>query len=223
MKKFCIVMLVLAVAVCGFSACGDKKPEKIKYIENVSHYETHAYRADTADYLVEISAGVKEKPFVADGKVGETVEFQTVKITPKKNADATELDFKVKYEGGEFSGKAQKDKFGPGYTANIDIGENVGKIESVSVAGGKEIPLENLLDGKIGWEDAFKVATETLKDFIGANLDEKGKFKKEICVKYLMNPYSGNGEYYWYVAFIGEGFDYTAILVNPTDGKVVAK
>lgn len=56
-----------------------------------------------------------------------------------------------------------------------------------------------------------------------ANLDEKGKFKKEICVKYLMNPYSGNGEYYWYVAFIGEGFDYTAILVNPTDGKVVAK
>ena len=34
MKKFCIVMLVLAVAVCGFSACGDKKPEKIKYIEN---------------------------------------------------------------------------------------------------------------------------------------------------------------------------------------------
>ena len=35
MKKFCIVMLVLAVAVCGFSACGDKKPEKIKYIEKI--------------------------------------------------------------------------------------------------------------------------------------------------------------------------------------------
>lgn len=76
MKKFCIVMLVLAVAVCGFSACGDKKPEKIKYIENVSHYETHAYRADTADYLVEISAGVKEKPFVADGRSGKRWNFR---------------------------------------------------------------------------------------------------------------------------------------------------
>lgn len=223
MKKICIILLVVAFAACCFSACGDKTPEKIKYIENVSHYETAAYRADTDRYLAEISAGVKEKPFVADGKVGELTEFQTLKITPKKNTEAAELDFTVTYSGGSFSGKAQKDKFGPSYTAKLELGENIENLSSIAIAGGSETELENLLSDKIGWQDAFKVATETLKDFIEANLDEKGNFKKEICVKYLMNPYSGNGEYYWYVAFIGEGFDYTAVLVNPTDGKVVAK
>lgn len=223
MKRFFLLLLAISVGLCAFSACSDKQPEKIKYVENVSHMQTHAYKAETSDYLIEIAAGEKEKQFVADGKVGEKAAYQTIRITPKKDVEAAEADFTIKYEGGEFSGKAQKDKFGPSFTAELDLKSNIDALKSVGVFGGEDMPLENLLFEKIGPIDAFKIATETMKDFIEANLDEKGNFKKEICVKFLMNPYSGNGEYYWYVAFIGEGFDYTAILVNPTDGKVVAK
>ncbi len=223
MKKMFLVLLTVCVLAACFTACGPKSDETIPYIENVSHYQTHAYRADTEEWSVEISAGRREKDFRADGKVGETADFQLVKISPKSKSEAKELDFVLTYSGGEISAKAQKDRFGPGYSAYVDVGEGMDGLEKIKIGDSDAVELENLLADKIGWTDAFKVATEELKDFIAANLDESGNFKKEICVKYLLNPYDGSGEYYWYVAFMGEGFDYTAILIDPTTGKIVSK
>ena len=74
------------------------------------------------------------------------------------------------------------------------------------------------LDGKLTSADAVNVAKKQFAERIAAE-EADGKPAREVYVKLI----TGDREtYYFYVSFIGEGTDYWAALIDPSDGTVVS-
>ena len=81
-----------------------------------------------------------------------------------------------------------------------------------------ELELEDVLDGKLTSADAVNVAKKQFAERIAAE-EADGKPAREVYVKLI----TGDREtYYFYVSFIGEGTDYWAALIDPSDGTVVS-
>lgn len=224
MKRVFALFLVLLTAVC-FGACNPDDTNDHR--KNVSFYQTHCYSGENEGYAVTVTAGKREVLFQADGKVGELKDFVTVMVTPLKTGSFTDgLTFTLLSDSGEQGGSFVQDKFSASVVGDIETGEYIDSVKSVMLSADgdeQEIVLTDRLADMIGWEQALDIATSELADYIAANTGEDGVFNKEISIKYIRNRNDVSSPYYWYVACIGEGFDFVALLIEPSTGEIVVR
>ncbi len=215
-KKISLIFAISVIIACMLllAACnGDKKDQPASDISRV----TTSYLAGESElFAVSLESGMREKAFIADGKVTDVAPFVELKITPLKAADAEGVDFVLASSDATLSGKIDKGTNGEFKTA-LDLTFVPDKITVTMGEQSSEIDLCNVLEGAISADQAISIARETFKDKLESEAAE-GK-TREVYLKLI----TGDREnYYYYVSFIGDGVNYLATLIS-LDGNVVSK
>lgn len=212
----CVILTVCAAAA-AFAACNKEGGETPS---DISRSVGSLYAGGSDSFAVTVESGVRETPFIADGKVGEVKDFTELSVTPLTVNGYEEIAF-VLYgaeEGAEsVSGTLTAGTFGE-FRGEITLPFAPVKIALTADGQTFELELEDVLDGKLTSADAVNVAKKQFAERIAAE-EADGKPAREIYVKLI----TGDREtYYFYVSFIGEGTDYWAALIDPSDGTVVS-
>lgn len=213
----CIVLIVSLTAAL-LAACDNKTDGEAS---DISRSVSALYTGGNEDFVVSIEQGRREDPFIADGKVSDVKDFVELSVTPLSVNTYEEIAYVISdgtENGQTLTGTLTGNTFGEFRT---EIPLDFVPAYITLTAGEQTVGLElgNVLDGKLTAADAVNVAKKQFAERI-AEEEAAGKAAREIYVKLI----TGDREtYYFYVSFIGEGTDYWAALINPTDGTVVSE
>ena len=216
-KKIFVIFAISVMVACMLllAACNGGKIQD-KPASDISRITTSYLAGESELFAVSLESGMREKAFIADGKVTDVAPFVELKITPLKAADAEGLDFVLASSDATLSGKIDKGTNGEFKTA-LDLTFVPDKITVTMGEQSSEIDLCNVLEGAISADQAISIARETFKDKLESEAAE-GK-TREVYLKLI----TGDREnYYYYVSFIGDGVNYLAALIS-LDGNVVSK
>lgn len=212
----CIALTVCILATVLFTACnksdGDKTPS------DVSRSVSALYTGESANYAVSVEKGMREDPFLADGKATDVAEFAEITVIPLSSNDFSEISYVLNAENTTLSGTLTSNNFGE-FRQTLTLDFVPASVTVTANGNTEEIALADVLAGKLSSSDVVNIARKEFADRIAAESAD-GKPSREIYVKLI----SGDREtYYYYVSFIGEGVDYWAMLIDPATGDVVSK
>ena len=214
----CTISVVLLTAALLVACNGGGNPEKAT---DVSRSVYALYTGGGEDFVVSIETGSRENPFIADGKVSGVEDFVELTVTPLSVNTYEEIAYVVSdgaENGQTLSGTLTGNTFGE-FRTEIPLDFVPASITLTAGEQTAEFELNDVLEGKLTSADIVNIAKKRFEERIAAEKAE-GKASREIYVKLI----TGDREtYYYYVSFIGEGTDYWALLVNPTDGTVVSE
>ena len=212
------IILVFALILVTAAACNRQGTEEPSYISGTV---TSYYVGEDDSFAVVLESGEREDPFIADGRASGAKPFTELSVTPLVAGEYDEISYTV--YGGEgdaesVTGKLPAGKFGE-FKAETKFDFIPSKISLTAGDKTAEIELRDVLAGALTASDAINVAKELFAERI-AEEESAGKTPREIYVKLI----TGDREtYYFYVSFIGEGTDYWAALIDPSDGRVVSE
>ena len=211
MKKR-VLIFVLIVGMAMMVGCSSPYG---KYQNKISEIRNHVFEGNCNNFTVSAVSGEREQPFEIDGEPGERIDFTVITIKPKIFDISSSYDYKLIYDGNEFTGEFVRHPFNETYSAEISL-----KITSdfiLKVNGDEcEITMQSIkTDNFISAKKAFDVAVEKLKSTI-KQLD-----KYEIYIRLTKNPVNDSEGYYWYVAFV-DGQNTYAVLIEPETANIIA-
>lgn len=214
MKKFfCIIMIALFV----LSGCmGDN-------FDKVSYKQSSYLIGECEEFSLTVISGHRESPYLMDGERGDLVEFCTITLKPRQNEIVDSYVYEVNVGEKAYTGSLNKDTFGT--TLSGDIGVDVGEeLTVITIKWGdnvREIMLENMMaNALISQTDALKLAGDSLSDTLN-NLEEGDS--REVYIKFVSDIVGDESIYYWYVAYVGKGGRYSAVLIDIVSGDIIAK
>lgn len=218
-KKIVIVSAVIAALICCFSAVGCKSVTR-KYYASISEIRDAAYEGECEGMKVSVVSGVREDPFVADGKSGEKKDFTVITVTFDEFTANLPYSYFVTIGDTEYSGVLSMHPFSESYsvelsvrtrqpsvTVKVTLGDFSAEAEAASVLESDDISADRAL------EVALKALEEDLKRW------KKEGTQYEIYVRFIPNPINSDGGHFWYVVFLGG--DTCAALINRKSGEVV--
>lgn len=215
-KKVTLILAIFVVfaLIATLQACNAKQRSDVP--SDISRL-TQSYLAGESDsFAVSVERGIREKQFIADGKVTDACPFTEIKIVPLKLSEAESINYTLSAGDATFSGTLNKSVHGEFKdTVTLDFAP-----ERVTVTQGElssEIDLSDVLAGAITPDDAIAIARDAFKDRLEAEAAE-GR-SREVYMKLITGDRTN---YYYYVSFVGDGVNYLAILISP-DGKVISK
>lgn len=217
MKKL-IVAISITLLLFGTIGCNSGLDQ------SVSYKQTAYLIGECEHYDLTVISGVREHPYMMDGARGEMVEFCTITLKPRSNTPINDsCTYIVTVDGLEYKGSLNKDTFGS--TLSGDIGVDVGlDMTAITIKYGEvesSIMLENMMSNAvISADDALKIATDALSDTL-SNLPEDDK--REVYIKFVSDVLGDESVYYWYIAFVGKGGRYSAVLIDIVSGDLIAK
>ena len=180
---------------------------------NIIFTELYDYEYDSIGNWIK-----REKTFIADGKATDVTDFAEITVVPLKSNEFTEIPFTLSSEGGSLSGTLKDSGFGE-FRSEIALDFVPSKVLVGEEGKQSEIALADVLAGKLGWSDAVNIARKEFADRT-ATESADGDKSREVYVKLITGD---RKTYYYYVAFIGKGVDYWAVLLDPVDGTVISK
>ena len=212
--------------ILGFSACGTNN---INLKDYVIERRENLFTANDNLYSVSFSTGMRESNYNFDGVVNKMIPFGVLTLTRNENLPLTNdtYSYIVKIDDKSYSGFLQKSNNDNSYSADLEV-NTIGneKINvQVSFTGytfNKD--LENIsANFQVDHTSALKVAQKELKQNIKTLLSDKNN-KIEVVMK-VMKDYSNEElkNYYWYVGIISTNGESMGILIDASNGEVIAK
>ena len=138
MKKKLALVLILMLSVCALvaalSACNKSKPEEPS---DISRSVSSLIVGEDDDFAVSVESGIRETPFIADGKVGDVQEFCELTVLPLTVGEFDSVAYEL-YAAGEgaatLSGTLTESSFGEYKTTLtldfVPAGIRIGTVES---------------------------------------------------------------------------------------------
>ncbi len=224
-KAIRVVGLTLAVLLVFslFTAC---KAKEDAYESIVSEYRSEVYTGENDKYSIEMVSGYRENPFEIDGKSEGKVDYTLITVTPKKDTAEKSLVITSDCDGKKTEGNALRHPYKDSYSFEF-MSKTTCANPVVTVSDGntsQTITLSSVRkDGEISGIDAMKKAVTELSKSL-APYTSDGKFCGEIFIRYISNPLSSDGKYYWYVSFVPEADSAKtiAVLVDVVSGEIIA-
>ena len=206
-----IITVILAITLCACSSPLDK------YADKISELRTGVYEGSNELYDATAVTGVREDPFLIDGKSGKTIKFTVVTVRPKVFDPTAKYTFKATIDGKEYNGPLNKHPFEESYSADIGCKTAASALTFTVVGDSESTLVLNTVVGEnfIGAEKAFELGHAKLKNAV-QNLSEY-----ELYIRLIKNPLGDDGNYYWYVAFV-TGDNTYAVLINAVTTEIVA-
>lgn len=202
--------------LCFLFTCGCSKESKL--LPYISELRETLYEGSSERYTVTAGYGFCETPRQSDGKVGELKKRLTVSL---KGADA---DVKItgavavgdvvckesfKLNPVTFMLTAEFPMDAPPSQVNLTLSEN-GNDEEV-------ILLPAVPEGSFGYKQTLKYLEANQPGLI-ENYESNGAFAGEIALRILVR----NEKPYWYVGLTDQHGKTKALLIDGTDGNVLA-
>lgn len=225
MKKIAIIIAVCAVMVTVLCACTNVDYEK-KLSDNITFAEYEVYEGMSDNFDVKYTEGVKEELMGADGKVGNLINYSTLRIVPKyMDLFDKEYSYKLTGEKGEAEGIMTKDMFGISYSAQVENAAELGTLQQVTVSyddKSETIVLTDMLKDFISTEQIISIVAKEFKNEL-EEFDNAEVFPREVYIKFINDSSDEANPYYFYVSVIGGSEDYWSILIEPRVGTVINK
>lgn len=219
-RLFFISVALVIIALCSILVGCDRKEPIVEEVKPISYMQTLFYVGNDNEFRIKLIKGRGEPLFIADGKSSGNEEFTSLTVTPlNKDQTNSELSFSIVGENGEMSGILSYERLQGVFSSSPDL-NGIGAPQTIKIIEGKrtvEIVLTNLLEGRIGCEEALSIAEKTLESKLSA--DDKDR---EIYIRLINNSLDPNSEYYWYVAFIASPTDYYSALIDSKSGNVLS-
>ncbi|MDE7395881.1 MAG: hypothetical protein K2M95_07170 [Clostridiales bacterium] len=215
-KAFLVLTLFFSLFLFG---CGGGNLHK--YESNISELREHLFAAESAGYKITAVSGVREDPYEMDGRSEKKRAFTVVTVIPAQYAAGQTLTYRAECGDKTFEGDLLPHPFAAQFS--VDLPFTATEPFSFTVIDKTEtsFTLEKVVTGDaIGAEKALTIALEKLKKDL-ARFKSKGKLHAEIYVRLIENTTSGEGGYFWYVAFVSDA-DSIAVLLHADTGAVAA-
>ncbi|NCA66825.1 MAG: hypothetical protein EOM87_02030 [Clostridia bacterium] len=218
----CVLLIVSLAAI----AVGCKNDDGYKTVDNISYIQTALYTGQSLNFTVSVTKGRSEQLFIADGKVGELKEFNTLTVVPL-NIDLlnNSYNYKLIGENGELEGSLAKDNFGASYNAELSDITTIGTLTSITIIAVSiedEICLVNKLADMLDAMEALEIARDSLEEQIVSETVDN-EMQREIYIKLINDAKNPTSPYYWYIAYIASPTDYWTVLIDPSNGEIVSK
>lgn len=215
-----IIALALAATALACSGCATPIEKRSKQLSELRD-ELMLAKSDRA--TVSLCSGVREKPFEIDGESGAKTEFTVVTATINAVADGAEVTYSLSTDGSTYEGTLEKHPFKGSYSVELD--ERLRNAASLTLKSGsyeENFELKSVLTGEeITADEALTIAEKRLKTRV-EKMTTDGKLNAELYVRFIENPISSAGGYYWYVAFCPEKYTVYAVLVDPLTREIIA-
>ncbi len=186
--------------------------------ERVSYFE-----GETENYYVSFSSGMRESPYLLNGKSEEKVEFGVVTIKPKGEFKTEKLTYSVCSDNDEYSGEFEQSPFDDSYAGDINkkIDDNSVLVIKINNGSGEEIAeMENITSTfKVNSQKALKIALDEL----GERYNKLRENDFEIHIKIVSDITNKVEEKYYLVSFLGADGKSINIIVNPKTGECEIK
>ena len=221
MKKIALVFAL----ICAFVmvSCATQVDA---FEQSISYKQVSMLVGSTPNYTITVVASMVESPYMADG-IAESTHPQC-KITIKSSSDlslVSNLSYRFEYNGEMIEGRFQLDKLrGVLYadTGVIDHSKDMKSITLYDDTTSIDVPLSNVMEGSISVDEVISIAKEEFAQDIESNTVD-GVYQKEVYIKYIADQHQEDVAYYWYVALISKDRTFSAILISPTTGEIIAK
>lgn len=209
MKKlsylFAAVMTALTVAL--FGGCGTDE------IKNLSERRSSFFTGGAEGISVTVVSGVRESPYVSDGKAGALIPYTLITLVPREFDIDAVYTYSAEVGSHEFGGGFTVHPFAASFSAEFEF-ETTSDFTAVISQGDKTYNIElvsAIPDGAISYSRAVEAARTEIKP--------SGEY--EVRARLLSNPLGGEG-LCWHVAFITANGQ-TGVLLDPVTAKVLAK
>lgn len=223
-KKF----LCLALMICllfGLTACGKSK---FNLLDHLIEERNNLFTAEDETYCVTFSSGRRETNYNLDGVKNEMVDFGVLTLARlDRNPLAVDTyNYIITINGQEFSGQLTSSEYDNTYS--VDIGANASNDATVSVKinfTGNSFEKQLTATSNnfaVDMNGAVKIANDELKSEL-KNLTAN-KNSVEAVVK-IVKDYSSSEvqSYYWYIGVVSTNGDTLGILIDASNGSVIAK
>ena len=210
-KKNLAFVIAISLIVSLFASCSSANG----FDKKVSEVRDCIYIGVADGYDVVAKGGEREQNYAVDGVAYSRQEFFIISLSGKFSTPPT---YSVEINGKKYEGNMTKHPFNDEYTCEINAHPHCNEITVSFIIDTNQVnaTLQSVNDGSfISWENAL---SEAVKE-----LEIKGDYDGEIFVRLIENPVKDDGKYYWYVAFCSKNDESVSVLINATDGKVVAK
>lgn len=220
MKK---VWLVAMLAVCLiFGGCQSKVE---KYDASLSERQLAYMDAEKDGDTVTLISGFREDPYTIDGKTEGRADYTVVTFRPKEAPVGASYTYSMHIDSVLYEGNLYKHPFDNSYsfevatqvksdTVAITIEETSGYVVNFDL---KSKITADMIDSEV----ALEIALIRLKSRV-KEMTQDGVINAEIYIRFIENPISPDGGYYWYVAFIPERYTVYAVLIDPITKEICA-
>lgn len=117
-KNICCYAFFIVICFCLFFVGCSQDPFK-ECQNKISDERENYFEGETQNYYVSFSSGMRESPYVLNGKSEPCVEFGVVTIKPKGEFKVESLTYCVCVDNDEYSGEFEQSPFDDSYAGDI--------------------------------------------------------------------------------------------------------
>ena len=221
--KFISLACALALILGVFTACQKKKVDS-EILKNISELSVNVYTAKTENAEVTLTTGERETPYNVNGVCDIKSPYTVITVKPAAASDeAAPYDYILKTGKHEYRGRLNLHPFGISYTDTVNkMTEGTATLTLISGGVAEEIELNSqFTDQMLNWQDALNVGIGSVKSEVDSLYSDK-KLMGEVYVRFTSDPSQADGEYFWYVAVVGNNGRTYGALVDPLSGDIIA-
>ena len=226
MKKKILIFMMLAICLLSFSACGNAD---INLKDYLIEERNNLFYAEDDLYSVTFSTGRREQNYGLDGTINEMVDFGVITLARLDNnplADDT-YTYTIQINDQTHTGFLEKSNYDNTYSIDIETSAPNDATVSIQITfTGYSFNQEmsNVSNNfGVDKDSALEIANSELKEDLNNITSDKNN-KIEVLMK-ILKDYS-NGEvknYYWYIGIVSTNGDTLGILINASNGEIIAK
>lgn len=208
MKKLCLLFAaVMTVVTVMLFSCGTDP------MDRVSERRSGYFSATEGNYTVTAVSGVREDPYVSDGKVGSVKPYTLVTLVPKDFDIDAVYTYTAEIKGSTYGGALNVHPFAASFSAEFDAEATEDFV--VKIKRGTDTVALTLHSAVAKDTITFDRAIDAAK----TALKPSGNY--EIRARIIKNPFGDDGMC-WHVLFY-TGSGESSVLLDPTTAKVLAK
>lgn len=217
---------MLAICLLSFSACGNTD---INLKDYLIEERNNLFYAEDDLYSATFSSGRREQNYGLDGTINEMVDFGVITLARLDNnplADDT-YTYTIKINDQTYTGFLEKSNYDNTYSIDIETSAPNDATVSIQITfTGYSFNQEmsNVSNNfSVDKDAALEISNSELKEDLNNITSDKNN-KIEVLMK-ILKDYS-NGEvknYYWYIGIVSTNGDTLGILINASNGEIIAK
>ena len=221
-----IKLCFYAFFVCGvflflFSACSQNI---LKECENkISDERENYFEGQTQNYYVSFSSGMRESPYVLNGKSENCVEFGIVTIKPKTFNGEEMLNYEIYVDNDEFCGEFEKSPFDDTYGADLGKKVDNNAVIIVKINNGNSEEVAEMTNAVNSFKISSHKALEIALNELGEKYYELRKKDFEIYIKIVADITNKMPDKFYLVMFLDESGNSLSVIVNPKTGECEIK
>ncbi|MBE5746421.1 MAG: hypothetical protein E7359_03955 [Clostridiales bacterium] len=223
MKK--IIFCILGLLIILLTGCKSDFNNIIN--ESLSEVRYNLFAASNEYIDVKFMSGFRENPYVLNGKSENKKEFGviTIKFLAEIINKIGNPEFIITIEGMDFDGEFELNPFDQSYVQDIETFVLDSYEISIEITWQDfvfESDLTNISNSfNCNHKQALNIFTNTFKKDIEKLIKQNTSF--EIYVKIINDPSLDIDKNYFYVSLISSGGESFSLIIDPLNGKVLAK